>query len=274
MTLAEKRKELGGRIIRESGLPGLASWIRVRDYRTSLMKTMPNIDIYLDSPMSSEDINHSDYDQVVIATGSLWATDILSHAGYPISGFQDNRVFTPDQILNGATLVEPVVIYDFDHYYMGGCLAELLRERHKEITLVTPANAVSAWTVMNNESWRIRERMIELRIKILLEHNLVGMDESHLHLESIYSDAETMTIEAGSLIIVGVRRTEDTLYKELLLRPEFIASSGISSIKSVGDCVAPGTIAHAIYSGHEHGRNIDKKTSDIRYEVERPSLQL
>ena len=274
VTLAEKKKELGGRIIRESGLPGLASWIRVRDYRTSLIKTMPNIDIYLDSPMSSEDINQSDYDQIVIATGSRWSTDILSDSGYPITGFQSNRIFTPDQILNGATLLEPVVIYDFDHYYMGGCLAELLRERHKEITLVTPANAVSAWTSMNNESWRIRGRMIELDIKLLLEHYLIGMDESHLQLTSIYSDSEITTIEAGSLIIVGVRTSEDTLYKELIARSEFSEHSGVSNIKSIGDCVAPGTIAHAVYSGHEHGRNIDKQTSDIRYQVERPSLHL
>ena len=157
---------------------------------------------------------------------------------------------------------------------MGGCLAELLRERHKEITLVTPANAVSAWTSMNNESWRIRSRMIELEIQILLEHYLIGMDESHLQLTSIYSDSQITTIEAGSLIIVGVRTAEDTLYKELVARSEFSERSGLSNIKSIGDCVAPGTIAHAVYSGHEHGRNIDKEASDICYQVERSSLHI
>ncbi len=273
VTLAEKRKELGGRIIRESGLPGLGSWMRVRDYRTNLIKRMPNVDIYLDSLLSSGDINHSDYDQVVIATGSEWKTDILSQGGYPIPGFQNNRVYTPDQILSGATLEEPIVIYDFDHYYMGGCLAELLRERYSDITLVTPANAVSAWTSMNNESLRIRERMNELRIKIVLEHYLIGMEESYLHLTSIYRNSEEATIEAGGLIIVGVRSAKDTLYKELISRPEFNESSELSNIKSIGDCVAPGTIAHAIYSGHEYGRNIDEKTPGLRYKVERPSLR-
>ena len=127
---------------------------------------------------------------------------------------------------------------------------------------------------MNNESWRIRSRMIELEIEILLEHYLIGMDESHLQLTSIYSDSQITTIEAGSLIIVGARIAEDTLYKDLVARSEFSEHAGVSNIKSIGDCVAPGTIAHAVYSGHEHGRNIDKETSDICYQVERPSLHI
>ena len=61
----------------------------------------------------------------------------------------------------------PVVIYDFDHYYMGSCLAELLRGRGHEVTIVTPAAAVSAWTFMNNELTYVRERMSELGIGIV-----------------------------------------------------------------------------------------------------------
>jgi len=52
----------------------------------------------------------------------------------------------------GAEIKGPVVIYDFDHYYMGSCLAEILRHQGKEVLIVTPANAISAWTFMNNES--------------------------------------------------------------------------------------------------------------------------
>ena len=35
-------------------------------------------------------------------------------------------------------LFEQVVIYDDDHYYMGGVLAELLRGEGYEVVLVTP----------------------------------------------------------------------------------------------------------------------------------------
>ena len=33
MLLAEATRELGGRVTRESGLPGLGTWARVRDWR-------------------------------------------------------------------------------------------------------------------------------------------------------------------------------------------------------------------------------------------------
>ena len=47
--LAEASTELGGRVTRESQLPGLAEWRRVRDYRVQQIQSMPNVDVYLDS---------------------------------------------------------------------------------------------------------------------------------------------------------------------------------------------------------------------------------
>ena len=37
VTLAEARKQLGGRLLHEARLPGLATWIRVRDYRQHMI---------------------------------------------------------------------------------------------------------------------------------------------------------------------------------------------------------------------------------------------
>ena len=38
-------------------------------------------------------------------------------------------------------------LYDDDHYYLGGVLAELLDAKGIEVVLVTPASTVSAWTI-------------------------------------------------------------------------------------------------------------------------------
>ena len=45
--LAESEKFLGGRVFRESRLPGLSEWARVRDYRVQQIQKMNNVEIYL-----------------------------------------------------------------------------------------------------------------------------------------------------------------------------------------------------------------------------------
>ncbi len=257
VTLAEAREQLGGRVTIESKLPGLATWARVRDYRTNLIQTMANVDVYRGSPLSAQDVIDFGCDYAVIATGAQWTREIPRTNGYPVSEIEGDAVFTPDDILDGAEPEGPVVIYDFDHYYMGSCLAELLRQRGSEVTIVTPANAISAWTFMNNELAEIRVRMIELGIGTVFEHHVTGFSDGVLQLSSIYRGIDARSIDCGSLLVVGVRNGNDGLYQELNSDADRIADSGLISVRSIGDCRAPGTIAHAVYSGHECARNID-----------------
>ena len=56
VTLAEARRELGGRVVGESRLPGLAAWIRVRDYRRGQIERLPNVQVFLDNRLSAEDV--------------------------------------------------------------------------------------------------------------------------------------------------------------------------------------------------------------------------
>ena len=273
VTLAEASEELGGRVTSESKLPGLATWARVRDYRTNLIQTMENVDIYRGSPLSAQDVIDFECDHAVIATGARWTREILSASGYPADEIEGDAVFTPDDLLSGAEPEGPLVIYDFDHYYMGSCLAELLRKRGIEVTIVTPANAISAWTFMNNELGNIRVRMIELGIVIVLENYVTDFSDGVVKLTSIYQSGDVSSIDCGSLIVVGVRSANDQLFQKLNSDADRIADAGISSLLSIGDCLAPGAIAHAVYSGHECARNIDAGDAIVPFAVERPMLQ-
>ena len=269
VTLAEAREELGGRVTRESRLPGLATWARVRDYRLNLIQTIGNVNIYRSSPLSAQDVIDFGCDHTVIATGAHWTHEMLSTNGYPVSGIDAESVFTPDDILAGAEPEGPVVIYDFDHYYMGSCLAEMLRQRGSEVTIVTPANAVSAWTFMSNELADIRVRMIDLDIAAVLEHFITGFSNGTVQLASIYRDTDISSIACESLVVVGARTGNDQLFKELTDRT---TSLGINSLRSIGDCRAPGAIVHAVYSGHECARNIDNADTTPSIAWERPML--
>ena len=272
VTVAEAGEELGGRVTIESKLPGLASWARVRDYRTNLIQTMGNVEIYRGSPLSAEDVIEFGCEHAVIATGATWTREILNSNGFPAGEIDGDAIYTPDDVLAGAELAGPVVIYDFDHYYMGSCLAELLRQHGNEVTLVTPANAVSAWTFMNNELVDIRMRMIELDIGIVLENYLTDFSDGAVQMASIYRESDVTRINCGSLVVVGVKAANDRLFRELNSDTDRIAGAGISSLRAIGDCRAPGTIAHAVYSGHECARNIDAGDTLAPVKVERPLL--
>jgi dimethylamine/trimethylamine dehydrogenase len=272
VTVAEAREELGGRVSIESKLPGLASWARVRDYRTNLIQTMANVEVYRGSELSAQDVIDFGCDHAVIATGAHWTPEILGANGNPIAGTDNDAVYTPDDILSGAETDGPIVIYDFDHYYMGSCLAEMLSRRGNEVTIVTPANAVSAWTIMNNEMTEIRARMIELGIDTVFEHHLTGFNKKTVQLASIFRDSDVRSIDCGSLIVVGARCGNDALYLELQSDAGRIADAGIITVRSIGDCRAPGAIAHAVYSGHECARTIDAGDSPLPFAWERATI--
>jgi dimethylamine/trimethylamine dehydrogenase len=272
VTLAEAREELGGRVSIESELPGLSTWARVRDYRLNLIQTMDNVEVYRGYPVTAQDVIDFECDHAVIATGARWTREILDATGYPARSIDGDGVYTPDDILAGANPEGPVVIYDFDHYFMGSCLAELLRGQGKEVTIVTPAHAVSAWTFMNNEFTEIRQRMLALGVAAVFEHYLTGFAVGTAQLADIYRESAIRSIECGSLVIVGTRTGNDGLFLELNADDGRLQDAGIASLRNIGDCRAPGTIAHAVYSGHECARTIDAGETAPSIAWERPSL--
>ncbi len=272
VTLAEAREQLGGRVTLESALPGLASWARVRDYRTHLLQTMSNVDIYLGNKLTAEDVVSFDSEHVIIATGSSWTRELLGGRDIPVAGLNGTGIFTPDDILAGEMPSGRVLIYDFDHYYMGGCIAELLAGRGCDVTIATPANSVSAWTFMNNDSGNIRRRMIELGVELELEKKLLHFNEGVAELANVHAHDMRTSIESDAIVIVGVRQAEDALLQDLENLRQQNTEIELPSLRAIGDCRVPGTIAHAVYSGHEWARLLDQDDTTGPMKWERPSL--
>ncbi|MEI9904624.1 MAG: FAD-dependent oxidoreductase [Asticcacaulis sp.] len=147
VTIAEREREAGGRVRLEAKLPGLSTYKRVADYRLQQLRQMQNVEFYLDSDMTAGNIAELGMDHVVLATGSRWRLDGMGRKSrVPIPGVAEARVHSPDAILRGDLPAGEVLIYDDDHYYMGGVLAELLTRAGCQVTLVTPAPLVSNWT--------------------------------------------------------------------------------------------------------------------------------
>ena len=148
-----------GRLRAEAALPGLGTWIRVRDYRVHMLSKLQNVSIYPESRVSAEDVLELGYPDVVIATGSRWRRDGVGAMGEEPVPLDGATVLTLEDVFAGAVLAAPVVIYDDEHYAVGGALAERLVAEGKQVTLVTPAPMVSSWTQMTDEQHFIQARL-------------------------------------------------------------------------------------------------------------------
>jgi dimethylamine/trimethylamine dehydrogenase len=277
--LAEASEELGGRVTRESRLPGLAAWARVRDYRVNQLVKLPNVEIYRTGRVSADMILEFGATRVVLATGAHWRRDGVGRANRrPIPGFDGPAVYSPDEVIGGDepglpvglpvgeaggphAAPSPIVVFDDDHYYLGAVLAEKLRAQGHAVALVTPAECVSAWTHNTLEQHRIQRRLLELGIEILTNRNVVGFDGSELRLECTYT-GRLQTIGAGAVIPVTSRLPSEELALALASRSEELRTAGIVSVTSIGDALAPSTIAAAVYTGHRYAREFDLPPSD------------
>jgi len=263
VTLTEARKVLGGRVTRESALPGLAEYSRVRDWRVTQIDKMDNVEYYLESLVDEDQIREFGADHVVIATGATWRRDGTGRwLEVPVPGSDGPNVFTPDDIMAGSMPDGPVVVYDDDHYYLGGVLAEKLRVDGHDVTLVTPANEISTWTTHTEEQHRIQQRVLQLGITIETGVALSAVNEDSAMLECVYTERDRR-VDAAAVVVVTSRTPNDALYHSL---------AGQLSIERIGDALAPGTIATSVYSGHQYARELDDPSTanvSVRFRRER-----
>ncbi|MGI9315861.1 MAG: FAD-dependent oxidoreductase [bacterium] len=256
--LAESQRELGGRVSRESGLPGLREWARVRDYRVQQIQSMVNIDAFLESNMTVTDILATKADHVVIATGASWRSDGVGlFTDSPIKKFgPPEQIFTPDDIMSGRLPSGETIVYDDDHYYMASVIAEKLRSEKTPVIFVTPETMVSAWGRMTSEQTRNQKRLLDIGVRIITAHSLSSYDGQHASLKCVYSGNEH-AIHADAVVSVTSRLPNDSLYLALQEHISEHPEEAPNSIARIGDCEAPAIIAGAVFAGHRYARELD-----------------
>ena len=154
-----------------------------------------------------------------------------------------------------------MVVFDDDHYYLGGVLAELLAGEGYEVVLVTPAAMVSSWTVNTMEQHRIAARLLEVGVRLRCSTTVLGASDGGLRTACAYTGTES-EIEADALVLVTSRLPDDSLASELFARREQWADAGLKSVTAIGDALAPGTIAAAVWSGRRYAEEIEAPTDD------------
>jgi len=259
VAIAEAGTEMGGRVARECKLPGLSAWGRVRDYRQYQLSQKANVETYFDSRLSADDILEFGFENICIATGAAWRRDgVARQHVVPFAMDAAMPIYTPDDLMDGNLPTGKVVIYDDDHYYMGGVLAELLASKGCKVALITPAAFVSEWTNNTLEQAAIHAKLAGMGVEIVLNRGVVEIGAGHVVSNCIYTGA-TQQHACDATVLVTSKLENNGLYDDLKAREAQWEDAGIKSVKIIGDANAPGPIAWATYAGHRYARELDGK---------------
>jgi dimethylamine/trimethylamine dehydrogenase len=261
--LADEARQLGGSLKGICALPGQAEWRRVAAYREGQLMKLDNVELLLDHALTADEVLESGIPTVIVATGSSWAGNGLNHLTHtPIPGAAaevNPAILTPDHLMGESREIPagPVVIYDTDGYYMAASLAEKLVREGRQVTIVTPHPSAAHFMKFTTELDRMNKHLRTLGVRVKVSTVLLEVSGTHLKLQDVWKAAAAEEAPFGALILVTQRVSRNGLYRELLARQADWSAHGIRQIFRIGDCVAPGLIADAVFDGHRLAREID-----------------
>ena len=262
--LSEGASELGGHVLLESDLKGLSAWKRVIDNRIYEIQQKTNIEIYRESELTLSHINELDVNNLFIATGSSWRVDGIGRSRRKeITGLEKIQVLTPtDAIRKQDSIKDPLVIYDDDQGYLAGVIADHLSSLGHNVTFVTPASIVSPWTVTTLEQQRVQKSLLNQKVNIISNKTISSVNGDYLEVRCIYTN-EATELACKTLILVTERLPNITLYQQLLQQASLGSETPKRHIELIGDALAPGLIADAVFSGHLAAENFEASKKEI-----------
>jgi dimethylamine/trimethylamine dehydrogenase len=225
--------------------------------------------------MTAEEILETGAQNIILATGATWRRDGIGRTlRRPIRGWDLQNVLSPDDLMASGFEIRNRVngnwlIYDDDHYYMGGVLAEYLAGQGCNVTLVTPAPLVSYWSQFTLEQERIQRRLVKLGVKLYPQHVFSEIEKDCVRLINTIS-GEGSEVPRDGAVLVSDRISNDALY--YALKPALDAGQ-LQSLRVIGDAEAPNIIAQAVFSGHLAAREFEKELTDgTPFKIERTTL--
>jgi dimethylamine/trimethylamine dehydrogenase len=245
------------------------------------IRKMKNVAVYPSSPMSAEDILETGAQNIILATGATWRRDGMGRTlRKPIPGCDLQNVLSPDDLMGEEKVINFTamlrenlvnghwVIYDDDHYYMGGVVAELLARHGCQVSLVTPAPLISFWSQFTLEQQRVQHKLMQLGVQLYPQHVLSQIENECVRLINTIS-GEGFELERDGVVLVSDRISNDSMY--YALTPSLsLRERGIHSLRLIGDAEAPNIIAQAVFSGHLAAREFDEERGEgTPFKIER-----
>ena len=280
--LVEKSGELGGHMKDVMRYPGLAEWGRVISYRQIQLDKLKNVEVHLNTELTADEVLSYGADEVILAVGSTWNADGDSfNTMDPISGVDASKAqfVTPDQVMEGKSVGDRVVVLDADGYFYGVGMAEHLADQGKEVTIVTSHADVSPMTEFTMESANLQRMIHEKGIKHLTTHWVEKVEVGNsLKVKTFFlfrdgykrateykhdelpreASSEINEVECDTVVLVTGRKANKALYDELRACQDEWNKNEIQGIYQAGDCYAPRLTADCVFDGHRIARELDE----------------
>ena len=203
---------------------------------------------------------------MLLATGAAWRRDGIGRSlRSPLPGLDTIPVYSPDDLMQGRLPQGRVLVFDDEHYYMAGVLAEQLARAGCTVHYATPEADASSFTHNTLEQGRIQTLLLQLGVHIHAHRVLCALESGRARCACTYTGREEI-LAVDAVVLVTERVGEDRLYQELIADAAALARAGIAQVRAIGDAHAPGIIAVAVYSGHLAAREIDGEASTMRRE--------
>jgi dimethylamine/trimethylamine dehydrogenase len=106
------------------------------------------------------------------------------------------------------------------------------------------------------EQERIQSRLLNMGVRVVLSHRLDAIQETSAAISCTYT-GRSQALPAASVLLVTARTPDDSLYEQLMSREAEFSAAGLVSLTRIGDCLAPSTIAAAVYAGHRFAREFE-----------------
>ena len=239
VALYDKNAELGGLVNVARLAPGQEGFQDIARWHTYQLKQL-NVDVHLNTEVTSDMIKAQKPDAVVVATGSYPLIPEFPGVG------QDNVVEARDVLTGKANAGERVVVLAGNHHIQPLSVADFLASRGRKVEIVTeeyhaglqvePDTLMAAYT-----------RLYQQGVIITPCTAVRKIDGNVVTLANIYSGQERQ-VEVDTLVLACGGRENNGLYYEL--------RGQVPELYRIGDCNGVRRILDAVLEGATVGRRL------------------
>jgi 2,4-dienoyl-CoA reductase (NADPH2) len=244
VTLFERETSLGGAVRIAAASPHRATLIDIIDYLDRETRRL-KVDVNLGAEISDDDLAEirAMADHVILATGS-------KAAALPAPLLSRPAASVEDVLMNALPDQEPgsAVVYDeSDGFWPAYSAAEALAQRGWQVDLVTAMSSLAP-RVPHESVGPLLRRLAEGGVRLHIAHRLVVPDDPAAApvLRAVFGAGE---IQLDPSLVVW---HQPRLGADELLR----ATTADDTLTTIGDCITPRRISHAIAEGYRIGATV------------------
>ena len=248
--LAEASSRLGGNF-RLAGLqPRRAQILDLLDWYERQLEKL-GVEIQLNTYVEAGEIDTSEIDAVIVATGSLSPETGFQKALPAIEtlpGLGNGGVFTVEAVMaKQARVGSRVLLLDEGGGWRGCGTAWKMAEDGHQVTIITPDPFVGKELQRTAADVPLRQVLRKLAVQWITEVSVVEWRGNGATLID-HNTGEHRFVEADSLVMATTNSAADWLMPEL-------AELGVT-VRQIGDCAAPRQAPYAFYEGRKAGLEI------------------